>query len=75
LTKPVRLRCCQCCLTRWRKSADPPSFAEAVIRLADDSRLRQELGQRGREFVEEHYAKPLILGHLVDRLDAIVAAK
>ena len=42
---------------------------------ADDSRLRQELGQRGREFVEEHYAKPRILGHLVDRLDAIVAAK
>jgi colanic acid biosynthesis glycosyl transferase WcaI len=54
---------------------DAPSFAEAVIRLADDSRLRQELGQRGREFVEEHYAKPRILGHLVDRLDAIVAAK
>ena len=54
---------------------DPPSFAEAVIRLADDSRLRQELGQRGREFVEEHYAKPRILGHLVDRLDAIAAAK
>ena len=54
---------------------DAPSFAEAVIRLADDSRLRQELGQRGREFVEQHYAKPRILGHLVDRLDAIVAAK
>ena len=54
---------------------DPPSFAEAVIRLADDSRLRQELGQRGREFVEAHYAKPRILGHLMDRLDAVVAAK
>lgn len=54
---------------------DPPTFAEAVIRLADDSRLRQELGRRGREFVEANYAKPHILGHLVDRLDAIVAAK
>ena len=54
---------------------DPPTFAEAVIRLADDNRLRQELGRRGREFVEAHYAKPRILGHLVDRLDAIVAAK
>jgi colanic acid biosynthesis glycosyl transferase WcaI len=54
---------------------DPTSFAEAVIRLADDGRLRQELGRRGREFVEAHYAKPRILGHLVDRLDAIVAAK
>ncbi|MBY0322695.1 MAG: glycosyltransferase [Reyranella sp.] len=54
---------------------DPPTFAEAVIRLADDSRLRQELGRRGREFVEANYAKPRILGHLVERLDAIVAAK
>jgi colanic acid biosynthesis glycosyl transferase WcaI len=54
---------------------DAPSFAEAVIRLADDSRLRQELGRRGREFVEANYAKPRILGHLVDRLDAIAAAK
>lgn len=54
---------------------DPPTFAEAVVRLADDSRLRQELGRRGREFVEQNYAKPRILGHLVDRLDAAVAAK
>jgi colanic acid biosynthesis glycosyl transferase WcaI len=54
---------------------DPSTFAEAVIRLADDSRLRQELGRRGREFVEAHYAKPRILGHLMDRLDAAVAAK
>jgi len=54
---------------------DPPSFAQAVIQLADDSRLRHELGRRGREFVEANYAKPRILGHLVDRLDAIVAAK
>jgi colanic acid biosynthesis glycosyl transferase WcaI len=54
---------------------DAPTFAEAVIRLADDSRLRQELGRRGREFVEAHYAKPRILDHLVDRLDAIAAAK
>lgn len=54
---------------------DPPTFAEAVIRLADDSRLRQELGRRGREFVELHYAKPRILGHLMSRLDAVVAEK
>jgi colanic acid biosynthesis glycosyl transferase WcaI len=54
---------------------DPPSFAEAVIRLADDSRLRQELGRRGREFVEQHYAKPRILGYLMNRLDAVAADK
>lgn len=54
---------------------DPSTFAEAVIRLADDSRLRQELGRRGREFVEQHYAKPRILGHLMSRLDAVAADK
>jgi colanic acid biosynthesis glycosyl transferase WcaI len=53
---------------------DAPSFAEAVIRLADDGRLRQELGRRGREFVEQHYAKPRILGHLMSRLDAFAVA-
>ena len=60
---------CACRLTT------PPAFAEAVIRLADDSRLRQELGRRGREFVEANYAKPRILGHLVSRLDAVAAAQ
>lgn len=54
---------------------DPPSFAEAVIRLADDTRLRQELGHRGRTYVETHYAKPRILGHLVERLDALAAER
>jgi colanic acid biosynthesis glycosyl transferase WcaI len=54
---------------------DPSMFAEAVIRLADDSRLRHELGRRGRDFVEQHYAKPRILGHLMDRIDAFAACK
>lgn len=54
---------------------DPSMFAEAVIRLADDSRLRQELGRRGREFVEQHYAKPRILGHLMDRIDAFATPR
>lgn len=52
---------------------DPPSFAEAVIRLADDVRLRQELGHRGRAFVETHYAKPHVLGRFMARLDALAA--
>jgi colanic acid biosynthesis glycosyl transferase WcaI len=54
---------------------DPLTFAEAVIELADDRRLRQELGRRGREFVELHYAKPRILGHLSNRLDALTTGK
>src|SRR3954469_20489881 len=54
---------------------EPRSFAEAVMRLADDAQLRRELGRRGREFVEQHYAKPLILSALSSRLDALVAGR
>jgi len=54
---------------------EPSSFAEAVLKLADDPHLRAELGRRGREFVEQHYAKPLILGAFSSRLDALVAQR
>jgi colanic acid biosynthesis glycosyl transferase WcaI len=54
---------------------EPLSFAEAVLKLADDPELRLELGRRGREFVEQHYAKPLILSAFSSRLDALVAAR
>jgi colanic acid biosynthesis glycosyl transferase WcaI len=54
---------------------EPRGFAEAVMRLADDAQLRRELGRRGREFVEQHYAKPLILRAFSSRLDALVAGR
>jgi colanic acid biosynthesis glycosyl transferase WcaI len=54
---------------------EPLSFAEAVLKLADDPQLRGELGRRGREFVEQHYAKPLILSAFSSRLDALVAGR
>lgn len=54
---------------------DPAKLAEMVIRLADDSELRRELGRRGREFVERRYAKPLILGDFLSRLDALAASR
>jgi colanic acid biosynthesis glycosyl transferase WcaI len=53
----------------------PAKFAEAVIALADDAELRRELGRRGREFVEQRYAKPLILGDFLSRLDALAASR
>jgi colanic acid biosynthesis glycosyl transferase WcaI len=52
---------------------EPWTFAEAVLRLADDAQLRCELGRRGREFVEQHYAKPVILRTLMSRVDALAA--
>jgi colanic acid biosynthesis glycosyl transferase WcaI len=54
---------------------EPWSFAEAVLKLADDSRLRGELGRRGRAFVEENYAKPRILGAFKTCLDAVTAGR
>ena len=54
---------------------EPLRFAEAVLQLADDPQLRHELGRRGREFVEQHYAKPLILSQFASRLDALVAGR
>lgn len=52
---------------------DPHAFAVAVLRLADDEALRRALGERGRRYVEQHCAKPRVLGRfmtLVDALDA-----
>jgi colanic acid biosynthesis glycosyl transferase WcaI len=54
---------------------EPWSFAEAVLRLADDEQMRRELGRRGREFVEQHYAKPVILGDFMSRVDALAAGR
>jgi colanic acid biosynthesis glycosyl transferase WcaI len=52
---------------------EPIRFAEAVLKLADDEVLRRDLGRRGRQFVERHYAKPMILGSFMSRLDALAA--
>jgi colanic acid biosynthesis glycosyl transferase WcaI len=52
---------------------EPIRFADAVLRLADDEVLRHDLGQRGRQFVERHFAKPMVLGSFMSRLDALAA--
>ena len=53
----------------------PTSFADAVVQLADDADMRRDLGHRGRRFVERHYAKPVVLGALMSRLDALAVAR
>jgi colanic acid biosynthesis glycosyl transferase WcaI len=52
---------------------EPAHFAEAVLQLADDVALRHDLGRRGRAFVEQHYAKPVVLDALMTRLEALAA--
>ncbi|HJQ58685.1 MAG TPA: glycosyltransferase [Vineibacter sp.] len=52
---------------------DPAAFADAVLRLADDTALRADLGRRGRQFVERHVAKHKVLSEFVTRLDALCA--
>ena len=54
---------------------EPWTFAEAVLKLADNGELRTELGRRGRAFVEEHYAKPRILAAFKTCLDAVAAGR
>jgi colanic acid biosynthesis glycosyl transferase WcaI len=52
-------------------SNSPEAFADAVVRLADDASLRGQLGSRGRIFVEQNYAKPLVLARFMRCLDAV----
>ena len=35
--------------------ADPQGFAEGILRLASDKKLRQEIGHKGRAFVEKNH--------------------
>lgn len=40
---------------------EPETFAEAVLRLAENDRLCADLGARGRAYVLAHHAKPKVL--------------
>jgi len=46
------------------RANDHRRFARAVIRLLDDQVLRDQLGRRAREFVEQNCARELVLEHL-----------
>jgi colanic acid biosynthesis glycosyl transferase WcaI len=53
----------------------PGALAEAVMRLADDDRLRAELGAKGRRFVEQHFAKEAVLGGFRSLVHDLLAAR
>ena len=50
---------------------DARRFSEAVTALAENAALRQEMGQRARNFVVERFAKRRVLGELLTVLDGV----
>ncbi len=48
------------------RSKDAAAFAEALFHLVDDARLRDELGARGRLFVEQNYSKDRLLADVTN---------
>jgi glycosyltransferase involved in cell wall biosynthesis len=48
------------------RSKDAAAFAEALFHLVDDARLRDELGGRGRLFVEQNYSKDRLLADVTN---------
>jgi len=50
---------------------DPPSIANAIRRLGSNPELSAQLGQNGRQYVEEHCTWPLIVGNWLRQLQAL----
>src|SRR5260221_7661242 len=53
---------------------DRRALTRAVLRLADNQMLRAELGRRGRQFVERHCTKSIVLGRLRAIVDELCQA-
>lgn len=54
---------------------DPAALAEAILRLSRDAALQAELGQRGRQYVLNHWAKEQVLGGFLGEIEALVLGK
>jgi colanic acid biosynthesis glycosyl transferase WcaI len=51
---------------------DAKAFADNIDKLAQDGLQRLELGQKGRAYVEEHFAKEAVLNRYEARLNQLV---
>lgn len=47
---------------------DREGFTGAALRLGDDPELRERLGAAGRQYAEEHFARPVILATMLEQL-------
>lgn len=54
---------------------DPGRFADAVVELLDQPKLRAELGARGRSYVAARYDWGLLTGRVADAWDQAVARR
>jgi glycosyltransferase involved in cell wall biosynthesis len=51
---------------------NPDAFADALIRLADDSALRKRMGENSRRLAESEFSRDLLADRLVSFLEAVV---
>lgn len=54
-------------------SREPQAFASALHRLISDSRLREQLGKRGRRFVHTNYSKDRLLRDVTRLYEELLA--
>jgi len=51
---------------------EPKAFADAILKLADDSNLRNKLGHSGKKYAETHFDRHTILSNFEDELIKLV---
>jgi glycosyltransferase involved in cell wall biosynthesis len=51
---------------------NPTALAEAIVALHDNPELAEELGQRGRAFVEAHFDRDMLTSRLEEQLVALL---
>ena len=51
---------------------DPSAFCHGLARLAEDSTLRRELAERGREFVERNYSKERLIKDIAQLYECLL---